>query len=420
MQQATDVKTTNVKRNKRYFIVFICVLIQAIPYCIAQNLQSQMQTPVSQSGVVSEIGFTLLYFSGTLPALFNPAIAKVYDKLKIKYIYVLGLTIAGLGFASYGLAQNAIMFNASAICTQIGTILFTVLSLPIMMDHWFPGEGKGTALGIALAGGSLGNVFLQPVTVNLLANLGWRGTYIALGAAIIIIGVPLALLFIRFPKSDEVVVATSSNKSNGKPARAKFDGLSDKENDKNPIFWIFCAGCALMCFAVVSVSTQAIPVLGQKGFEPAKLGVAGSIFGVACLIGNVAGGKLFDKLGSFVPMVISGISTIAALLIMAFMPNGSAIGFLVPICSGLTVYTITSAPAFMPADVFGQKDGTMKMAKVGMSYALGCSISPLLFSTISSKIGLIASCILFIVVGVVGYGLNLYAQIQAKKMFAQK
>ena len=310
----------NERNNKRrYLIVFICMLIQAIPYCIAQNLQSQMQTPVSQSGVVSEIGFTLLYFSGTLPALFNPVIAKVYDKLKIKYIYVIGLIIAGLGFASYGLAQNAIMFNASAICTQIGTILFTVLSLPIMMDHWFPGEGKGTALGIALAGGSLGNVFLQPVTVNLLANLGWRGTYIALGAAIIIIGVPLALLFIRYPRKEEIVVATSSNKSNGKPARVKFDGLSDKENDKNPMFWTFCAGCALMCFAVVAVSTQAIPILGQKGFEPAKLGLAGSIFGVACLIGNVAGGKLFDKLGSFVPMVISGITTIGALLIMAFM-----------------------------------------------------------------------------------------------------
>lgn len=410
----------NERNNKRrYLIVFICMLIQAIPYCIAQNLQSQMQTPVSQSGVVSEIGFTLLYFSGTLPALFNPVIAKVYDKLKIKYIYVIGLIIAGLGFASYGMAQNAIMFNASAICTQIGTILFTVLSLPIMMDHWFPGEGKGTALGIALAGGSLGNVFLQPITVKLLANLGWRGTYMALGSAIIIIGVPLALVFIRYPRKEEVVVETSSNKSNGKPARVKFDGLSDKENDKNPMFWTFCAGCALMCFAVVAVSTQAIPILGQKGFEPGKLGIAGSIFGVACLIGNVAGGKLFDKLGSFVPMVISGIATIGALLIMAFMPNGSAIGFLIPICSGLTIYTITSGPAFMPSDVFGQKDGTMKMAKVGMSYALGCSISPILFSTISSKLGLMTACMLFIVVGAIGYGLNLFAQIKTRKMFTQ-
>ena len=47
--------------KRRYLIVFICMLIQAIPYCISQNLQSQMQTPVSQSGVVTEVGFTLLY-----------------------------------------------------------------------------------------------------------------------------------------------------------------------------------------------------------------------------------------------------------------------------------------------------------------------------------------------------------------------
>ena len=40
------------KKNKRYLIVFICMLIQAIPYCISQNLQSQMQTPVSQSGEI--------------------------------------------------------------------------------------------------------------------------------------------------------------------------------------------------------------------------------------------------------------------------------------------------------------------------------------------------------------------------------
>ena len=104
---------------------------------------------------------------------------------------------------------------------------------------------------------------------------------------------------------------------------------------------------------------------------------------------------------------------------MAFMPNGSAIGFLIPICSGLTIYTITSGPAFMPSDVFGQKDGTMKMAKVGMSYALGCSISPILFSTISSKLGLMTACMLFIVVGVVGYVLNLFAQIKTRKMFTQ-
>ena len=61
----------------------------------------------------------------------------------------------------------------------------------------------------------------------------------------------------------------------------------------------------------------------------------------------------------------------------------------------------------------------MKMAKVGMSYALGCSISPILFSTISNKLGLMTACMLFIVVGAIGYGLNLFAQIKTRKMFTQ-
>ena len=423
MEQKVDslqMKAAKANKNKRYFIVFICMLIQAIPYCIAQNLQGQMQTPVSGSGVVSAVGFTMLYLSGTIPVLFNPMITKIYDKFKIKYIYIVGLVIAGLSFASYGLAQNSLMFNASAFFTQVGTILFTGLSLPVMMAHWFPGEGRGTALGVALAGGSLGNVFLQPIVVNLLSNVGWRQTYIVLGIIIIAIGVPLALLFIRFPKAEEVVIENLSNESNTKLSRVTYEGLSDKENNKNKLFWMFCFGSLLICFAVVGVSTQAIPVLVTKGFTSTQLGITGSVFGASCLIGNVAGGKLFDKLGSFKPMVLSGICTVIALLIMGFMPQGSAIGYLVPVLSGLTIYTITSGPAFMPADVFGHKDGTIKMAKVGMFYALGSSISALLFTSISGILGLQTTCIIFIVVGVVGYILNLVAMVKSRKMFLSK
>ncbi len=58
----------------------------------------------------------------------------------------------------------------------------------------------------------------------------------------------------------------------------------------------------------------------------------------------------------------------------------------------------------------------MKLAKVGMSFALGSSISALLFTTLSNKIGLTSACMLFIAVGVVGYILNLMGQIQAKKL----
>lgn len=404
--------------RKKYFIVFICMLIQAIPFCIAQNLQSQMQVPVSHSGVVSEIGFTLLYFSGTIPVLLNPFFARLYDKYNVKYIYTVGLIIGGLAFASYGLAQNTFMFNVSAFFNQIGTILYTGLSLPIMMSHWFPGEGKGTALGIALAGGSIGNVFLQPITVSLLGKFGWQYTYIILGMIILVIGIPLTLAFIRFPKEGEVS-EIKTKKDEGRRKRS-YPGLSDKENMKNKFYWIFNIGALLLCFACVAVSTQAIPVLSIKGFEGSRIALAGSIFGISCLIGNVGGGKLFDKLGSFIPMALSGIATTLSLLIMAFMPVGSFLGYLIPVFSGLTIYTITSGPAFMPADVFGYRDGTQKMAKVGMFYALGASVAALLFATLSNKLGISLTCIIFLIVGLSGYALNGFAIIKSKQMFLSK
>lgn len=406
------------EKRKKYFIVFICLLIQSITYCIAQNLQGQMQIPVSKSGVVSEVGFTLLYFSGTLPVFLNPYFATFYEKFNIKYIYVAGIIIGGLAFASYGLAKNSLMFNISSFFNQVGTIFYSGLSLPIMMSHWFPGEGRGSALGIALAGGSIGNVFLQPVVVSLLAKFGWQQTYMILGIAMMVIGIPIVLLFIRLPKPGEVTKVESSHKKD--IGKMSYEGLSDKENMKNKYFWTFNIGALLLCFASVAVSTQAIPVLSTKGFEGSRVALAGSAYGVACLIGNVGGGKLFDKLGSFKPMILSAISTTLALLIMAFMPMGSSLGFLIPILSGLTIYTLTSGPAFMPADVFGYKDGTQKMAKVGVFYAAGSAFAAYVFALLSSRVGLQITCLIFLVIGLIGYALNGFSIIKSKRMFSTR
>lgn len=234
----------------------------------------------------------------------------------------------------------------------------------------------------------------------------------------IVIGIPIALLFIRFPKPGEVTKVEPADKKD--MDQRYYEGLSDKENMKNKYFWIFNIGALLLCFASVAVSTQAIPVLSVKGFEGSRVALAGSMYGLACLIGNVGGGKLFDKLGSFKPMVLSGISTTLALLIMAFMPMGSSIGFLIPILSGLTIYTLTSGPAFMPADVFGRKDGTQKMAKVGMFYAGGSAFAAYIFAALSGSIGLQATCLVFIVIGLIGYGLNGFAIVKSRQMFLPK
>lgn len=401
------------KSKGKYFIVFICFLIGAIPYCISQNLQPQMQVPVSQSGVISEVGFTMIYLTGTIPVLFNGVTAKIYDKLKIKYIYVIGLILSAVGFSSFGIAPNTIMFNISAIITQLGAVLVVGLSLPVIMGRWFPYSGRGTALGIALSGGSVGNIFFQPLVVNLLGQYGWRKTYIILGIVIAVVGIPIALLFIRDPRKDEIEVAHANNQQHAQ--KATFEGLSNDELLKNKHFIIFCLASLLICFAGVALATQSIPVLTIKGLTATQVGLAGSIYGITCLIGNIGGGKLLDKLGTFKAMIASCIGVTIGLLIMIFMPNGSLIGFGIPLFAGLAIFTLTSAPAFTPVDVFGTKDSTKKFAIVGIFYALGSALSPLLFTFLSNQMGVSIAAVIFLIVGLLGYALIEYSILAYRK-----
>ena len=401
------------KTKGNYFIVFICFLIGAIPYCISQNLQPQMQIPVSHSGIISDIGFTMIYFTGTIPVLFNGLTAKLYDKYKIKYIYVAGLILCAIGFGSFGLAKNSIMFNLSAIINQLGAVLVVGLSLPVIIGRWFPYSGRGTALGIALSGGSVGNVFLQPIVVSLLNMYGWQKTYIILGIVIAKVGIPIALLFIRDPKKHEIEIGHVDNKDNTK--KVSFEGLSNDELFKNPNFILFCIAALLICFSAVALATQSIPVLTLKGLTDTQIGLAGSVYGITCLIGNIGGGKLLDNLGTFKAMIISCIFVTIGLLIMIFMPYGSLIGFAIPLLAGLAIFTLTSAPAFTPVDVFGNKDSTKKFALVGIFYAIGSAFSPLLFTLLSNGFGISIASLVFLVVGLVGYILNGYSIIQYRK-----
>lgn len=401
------------KNKGNYFIVFICFLIGAIPYCISQNLQPQMQIPVSHSGIISEVGFTMIYLTGTIPVLFNGVTAKIYDKYKIKYIYIVGLILSAIGFGSFGLARNAIMFNLSAMVTQLGAVLVVGLSLPVIIGRWFPYSGRGTALGIALSGGSVGNIFMQPLAVNLLGKFGWQKTYIILGIVIAIVGIPIAALFIRDPKEGELQVVHVDSKNNIK--KVNFEGLSNDELLKNKHFIIFCIASLFICFAGVALATQSIPVLTLKGLTNTQIGLAGSVYGVTCLIGNIGGGKLLDKFGTLKAMILSCIGVTLGLLIMVFMPNGSLIGFLIPLLAGLTIFTLTAAPAFTPIDVFGTKDSTKKFALVGIFYAIGSAVSPLLFTLLSNNIGISVAAIVFLIVGLIGYVLIGYTIVEYKK-----
>ncbi|WP_297130750.1 MFS transporter, partial [Terrisporobacter sp.] len=258
-------KTQNNKKQFFYgwAIVFGCMLIQAVPFSIAANLQ-----PTFTNYVMSAEGFTLAQFSliftiGTVvSAVCSPFIGKLYSnpKANIKLLYVIGVLILGGGFAAFSLAgDNIFIYYALSILVQIGSAIISAIGVPTLINGWFV-ENKGLAMGLAFAGGGLGNMFLQLLAGKWLPTIGYKATYLRFGIIAIVVALPIALFILRLPKSqDELSANVSKKKKDSVDTGSTKWGYSFAEVTKMKHFWIFAASFLFVGLYVGGMVLQFIP-----------------------------------------------------------------------------------------------------------------------------------------------------------------
>jgi MFS family permease len=366
------------------------MLIQAIPFGIAQNIQ-----PLFIPHVVSEFGFTLSGFSliftiGALASsIASPILGKLFDKIGIKTIFILGTLVSSFGFFMFSQCNTLYEFYFwNAVC-QIGCIFFSALGVPYLIQHWFTREKRGRALGIAFAGGSIGNIFLQQITEFLLSSYGSSITYAIFGIISAAFSIPVILFFIRMPKSEEIEIEKNEVNDKDKPIHhQEFEGLGVSKNTKSPVFWIFGLGYAIVGISISALSTQyATYFTNGLNLSPELVGILGSLFAAFCLFGNIGGGVLFDKLGTLKTMRLSMILQVSAILALLLATKLNALAFIYSIAYGLNVFSYMSAPAIMSIDLFGKKDSSVILGFIQLFFAVGFAGGSTLFGLIVDKTG---------------------------------
>lgn len=415
--QVISNNTKGISNKKKFFMVFICMFMQAIPFGIAQNIQPLFIPYVIKQFGFSLAGFSLIFTFGAIAsAAFSPFLGKLFGKINIKILFLVGSTLSAVGFIGFGFSHNLTQFYVFSAIQQIGCVLFSGLGVPYVINHWFPKEGRGKALGIAFSGGSIGNVFLQQITSQMLASKGATYSYIFFGIVAIICSLPIVLLFIRLPKVGEVEVVSNDevveeNESKG------FEGLGAKAARQNKYFWLFSIGYAIIAISISALSTQyATYFTGELGLSATLVGTLGSVFAMFCLIGNVVGGALFDKIGTLKTMTISMILESIAVVALLFSVKIHGLAFFFSIAYGLNVYSYMSAPAFMATDVFGKKESSVILGTISLLFALGFAFGSTLFGMIVDNFGFNTAWILMLVCIFVGYALLLTS---IKKVKAQ-
>ena len=405
MNHAVSINDNSIK--KKYFIVFICMFMQAIPFGVAQNIQPLFIPYVINDFGFSLAGFSLIFTFGAMAsAAFSPFLGKLFGKVNIKVLFIVGTMLSSLGFLGFGFANTLPQFYILSAISQIGCVLFSGLGVPYVINNWFPKKGRGKALGIAFSGGSIGNVFLQQITSQMLASKGASYSYIMFGLIAILCSLPIILLFIRMPKTGEVEVVEENDEV--VEEAAGFEGLGAKETTKNKYFWTFSIGYAIIAIAISALSTQyATYFTGELGMSATLVGTLGSVFALFCLIGNVTGGALFDKIGTIKTMSISMVLSTIAIIALLVSSKVHGLAFLFSIAYGLNVYSYMSAPAFMATDVFGKKESSVILGTISLLFALGFAFGSTLFGMIVDNFGFNTGWIVMIVCVLTGYTLLL-------------
>lgn len=426
-----------VSKGYKYFMVFLCMLTQAVPYGIAQLIQPLFVHPLVNTFHFTLASYTLIFtFGAVVGSLVSPLVGKALPKVNFKIMYLIGIALSAGAYIIFGLSTKLPGFYLAGIICMVGSTFYSGQGVPWVINHWFPDEGRGVALGLAFCGGSVGEIFLQPITQAILKNFMVGGAktghltsmmpFFIFSVALLVVGVIIAL-FIRVPRNNEIVSSAANEKDKAAQAQTdqEFQGWSSQEVLKMKCFWIFSIGFLIFGLGMASLNEDYAAFLDTK-MSLTQVGLIGSVFGMAGIVGNISGGYLFDRLGVARAMTYAGIMLVISILLMLLIsvhPYGDGINSVAgigwSITSGLSVFSYMSGPAFMTKNLFGAKAQGVNLGYVSLAYAIGFAIGAPLFGVIKGMTNFtVAWCFTLIFVSV-GFVLLIIAALRIKQLQKQ-
>ncbi len=380
------------KMQKGWMMLVVCMLIQAVPFCIAANIQPLFMGAVIEEKGFSLTGFSLIFSIGTIvSALSAPIIGSLFTKVNLKLIYTVGAVLTGGGFMAFSIANELWQFYVVAAIVNIGAAIISSIGVPILINAWFDGNIRGKALGIAFAGGSIGNIFMQQLVIRSIVANGPSRTYFIFGLVALAVALVIGLFLVRMPKNDSEVV-TGSEDSTKEQSKEEEVSYTLKEAQNTKFFWIMGIGFLFVGLYVSAYSIQYANYF-QSVLElaPSAIALTGSIFALCSLAGNVVGGIFFDKLGVVKTLMISAVAVAASGVFIILAGSNVIFAHMHSAVKGLAVFVYMMTPAYMVGQYFGKKEYGSILGMLQLIFAIGFSSGSVLFGVLVGAIGYTAT-----------------------------
>jgi OFA family oxalate/formate antiporter-like MFS transporter len=283
--------------------------------------------------------FLPLGIGGIASSFLGPTLGPYVDrKHGPRLFFLAGVLITGLSVMYLrevrGVVDYLLVFG---LIGGVGRYLIQLVA--VVIPKWFVrrrGLAQATALGGMLGGGPLIFPLLLQTMIN---SMGWRDTWLAMGVALIMVGVPAAFLIVRAPEDvglhpDGDSPESVERRRQGQPAGTASGGevsITRGEAIRTRQFWLMVVGVSVGMMAIRGIIPNFVPFFIDQGLDASAAAGTVSAYAVTAIVAGFFWGSMGDRFGHRRPYMIACALVASALIAMTFTSNS-------PMAYGAMVY----------------------------------------------------------------------------------
>lgn len=213
----------------------------------------------------------------------------------MRIVTMVSLTSLSIVFAAMTQMQSSIawlyvMFTLLPIAS-LGTMQVTWTHL---VNLWFV-HNRGLALALILSGTGLAATLIPAGVTWAVERWNWQAAFVLLAALPVGLVLPFAIRWMVAPDErtggDDAATTQAAD-----TAALSRQGLSFRQGIRTPRFWVLNIALSLVVASVVTMVTNTVPLLRDKGLSASEASTVFGGFGMSLIAGRVVVGYLVDRL----------------------------------------------------------------------------------------------------------------------------
>ena len=307
----------------------------------------------------------------------------IIDRVGVRALMISGMFLLSATFYYY--AQSDSLTDMYIIHIFQGMVLSMsgmVINV-VLISKWF-NDNRGLAIGILLAGTSVGNGIFPQINTYLLtiSDGDWRQVMLWL-ALIPLAYIPILFAFIK-EKPEDVAVKEDNQASNDFKASSIEGGFTLQQTLRSANFWFLSVMAFCTFYSILAMIGHVFLMLDGEGYSPQISATGVSIIFIGGFIGKVISGKLAEMIGRKI-VLVGGV----AMMLLGSLLIVSSIFYKNPllIWIGLTLYGtgwggLYTLIQLLVADLFGLIAIGKIMGVINIIDTIGGGLGPIITAVI--------------------------------------